>query len=95
MNNLALILGIVFVIGVILMFVKYQHRMGIFNNVEQLRQVTDEIFEEAAKSPISKNRYIRGLKEHLHVNEKMALKLIGRARMENIIRVEGKDVVKA
>ena len=95
MNNLALILGIVFVIGVILMFVKYQHRMGIFNNVEQLRQVTDEIFEEAAKSPISQNRYIRGLKEHLHVNEKMALKLIGRARMENIIRVEGKDVVKA
>ena len=95
MNNLALILGVVFVIGVILMFVKYQHRMGIFNNVEQLRQVTDEIFEEAAKSPISQNRYIRGLKEHLHVNEKMALKLIGRARMENIIRVEGKDVVKA
>ena len=44
---------------------------------------------------LSQNRYIRGLKEHLHVNEKMALKLIGKARMENIIRVEGKEVTKA
>lgn len=95
MNNLELILGIVFVIGVILMFVKYHHRVGLHNNVEQLREVTDLIFEEAAKSPISQNRYIRGLKEHLHVNEKMALKLIGKARMENIIRVEGKEVTKA
>ena len=69
MNNLELILGIVFVIGVILMFVKYHHRVGLHNNVEQLREVTDLIFEEAAKSPISQNRYIRGLKEHLHVNE--------------------------
>lgn len=95
MNNLTLILAVVFVIGIGLMFVKYYHRVGLHNNVEQLREVTDLIFKEADKSPISQNRYIKGLKQHLHVNEKMALKLIGKARMENIIHVEGKNVTKA
>ena len=51
-------------------------------------------FQEAEKPVISQNRLIKGLKHHLGINEKMALKLIGKARHENLIEVETTDLKK-
>jgi len=92
MNNPMLFFGIILVVGIILVGYKYAHRMGLHNNVEQLRSVIQTVFKEANKTPISQNRLIKGLKQHLGVNEKMALKLIGKARMEGIINSDGVNV---
>lgn len=92
MNNTLLFCAIVLVIGICLVFYKYHHRESLHNNVDQLKKVIELTFKEADKSPISQNRLIKGLKTHLGVNEKMALKLIGKARQENIIKVTGTNV---
>lgn len=84
------IIIIVLVVLVVLFLVLYKHygRMRLHNDVEHLDTVTKHIFQQAKKPVISQNRFIRGLKENLGVNEKMALKLIGQARKENLIKVE-------
>ena len=95
MNQSFLLLIVVCVIGLTLVFYKYNHRTRLHDNVEQLAVVIKRIFKDADKSPISQNRLIKGLKQHLGVNEKMALKLIGKARRENIINVNGTEVTLA
>lgn len=92
MSHATLIFGIILLVGIALVFYKYNHRMGLHNNVEQLDSVIKTIFKEADKSPISQNRLIKGLKQHMGVNEKMALKLIGKARMEGLIKSDGVNV---
>lgn len=92
MSHVTLIFGIILLVGIALVFYKYNHRMGLHNNVEQLDSVIKTIFKEADKSPISQNRLIKGLKQHMGVNEKMALKLIGKARMEGLIKSDGVNV---
>ncbi len=92
MSNATLVFAIILLIGTALVFYKYNHRMGLHNNVEQLDSVIKTIFKEADKSPISQNRLIKGLKQHMGVNEKMALKLIGKARMEGLIKSDGVNV---
>ena len=92
MNNASLIFGIILLVGIAMVFYKYTHRMGLHNNVEQLDKVIRQIFVEADKTPISQNRLIKGLKQHMGVNEKMALKLIGKARMEGLIKSDGVNV---
>ena len=87
-----LIFGLICLLGLCLVFYKYNHRAHLHDNVDQLREVIQQIFKDANKTPISQNRLIKGLKQHLHVNEKMALRLIGKARMENIIKVDGPNV---
>lgn len=91
-HNTIVLLFVVLVIGLTLVFYKYNHRARLHDNTDQLAVVIKRIFNEAGKSPISQNRLIKGLKQHLGVNEKMALKLIGKARRENLINVEGTDV---
>lgn len=93
MSNTLVFCTIVLAIGICLVIYKYNHRQGLHNNVDQLKEVIALTFKEADKSPISQNRLIKGLKTHLGVNEKMALKLIGKARQENLIKVTGTDVV--
>jgi hypothetical protein len=66
--------------------------MSLHNNVDQLNSVIKTIFKEADKTSISQNRLIKGLKQHMGVNEKMALKLIGKARMEGLIKSDGVNV---
>ena len=92
MNNTTLIFGIILLIGLAMVFYKYTHRMGLHNNVEQLETVVRQIFKEADKPVISQNRLIKGLKQHMGVNEKMALKLIGRARMEGFLKGDSENV---
>ncbi len=94
MNGTLIIVCIVFLIGIGLVFYKYSHRKSLHDNVEQLRKVIALTFEEAEKPVISQNRLIKGLKQHLGINEKMALKLIGKARHENLIEVEATDLKK-
>lgn len=91
MENLIWLI-VVFVLGLCLLFYKHHHRMSLHNNVEQLQKVIERIFQQADKPVISQNRLIRGLKENLGVNEKMALKLIGQARKENFIVIDGTNV---
>ena len=92
MNNTTLIFGIILLIGLAMVIYKYTHRMGLHNNVEQLETVVRQIFKEAGKPVISQNRLIKGLKQHMDVNEKMALKLIGRARMEGFLKGDSENV---
>jgi len=87
-----LIFGIILIIGIALVYYKYTHRMSLHNNVDQLNSVIKTIFKEADKTSISQNRLIKGLKQHMGVNEKMALKLIGKARMEGLIKSDGVNV---
>lgn len=94
MYSSVIITVIVFAIGFGLVFYKYLHRRELHENVEQLKQVIDMTFQEAEKPIISQNRLIKGLKHHLGINEKMALKLIGKARHENLIEVETTDLKK-
>lgn len=89
-----LIVGIVFLIGIGLVLYKFHHRLSLHNNVEQLKTTIGLIFKEAEKPVISQNRLIKGLKQHLEVNEKTALKLIGKARHENLIEIESLDFKK-
>lgn len=92
MSNSMLIFGIILIVGIALVYYKYTHRMSLHNNVDQLNSVIKTIFKEADKTPISQNRLIKGLKQHMGVNEKMALKLIGKARMEGLIKSDGVNV---
>ncbi len=92
MSNSMLIFGIILIIGIALVYYKYTHRMSLHNNVDQLNSVIKTIFKEADKTSISQNRLIKGLKQHMGVNEKMALKLIGKARMEGLIKSDGVNV---
>ena len=73
---------------------KHYHRMRLHNDVEQLKKVIALTFKEADKPIISKNRLIKGLKYHLGVNEKMALKLIAKARQEDLIELN-RDTLKS
>lgn len=96
MNETVIFAGIIFLIGVLLVIYKYNHRRNLHNNVEQLKHVIDLIFQEAEaekdKTVISQNRLIKGLKQHLEVNEKTALKLVGKARIEGFIEIDSLDV---
>lgn len=92
MSNSMLIFGIILIVGIALVYYKYTHRMSLHNNVDQLNSVIKTIFKEADKISISQNRLIKGLKQHMGVNEKMALKLIGKARMEGLIKSDGVNV---
>ena len=87
-----LIFGFILIVGIALVYYKYTHRMSLHNNVDQLNSVIKTIFKEADKASISQNRLIKGLKQHMGVNEKMALKLIGKARMEGLIKSDGVNV---
>ena len=94
MTKTLIIFGIVFLIGILLVIYKYQHRRGLHNNVDQLKTVINRIFEEAETPTISQNHLIKGLKQNLGINEKMALKLIGKARHENLLEIESTDFKK-
>lgn len=87
MSKQLILFVIIAIIGVLLVAYKHYHRMKLHDNVEQLKKVIDLVFKEADKQFISKNRLIKGLKHHLGVNEKMALKLIAKARQENLIEL--------
>lgn len=94
MNHTVLIVGIVFLIGIGLAIYKFKHRLNLHNDVEQLKTTIDLIYKDADKPVISQNRLIKGLKQHLEVNEKTALKLIGKARHEHFIEMESLDFEK-
>lgn len=83
-----IIIVLVVLVALFMLFSKHFTRMRLHNDVEHLDAVVKHIFEQAKKPVVSQNRFIRGLKENLGVNEKMALKLIGQARKENLIKVE-------
>ena len=82
-----IIIVLVVLVALFMLFSKHFTRMRLHNDVEHLDAVVKHIFEHAKKPVVSQNRFIRGLKENLGVNEKMALKLIGQARKENLIKV--------
>ena len=94
MNNTLIIAIIILAIGALFVAYKYRHRMLLHEDIDQLKRVIKLIFQEAEKPVISQNRLIKGLKHHLGVNEKMALKLIGKARHEDLIEVESTDLKK-
>ncbi|MBO6217002.1 MAG: hypothetical protein J6N73_05060 [Prevotella sp.] len=94
MTKAFVIFGIVFLIGILLVVYKYQHRKDLHDDVDQLKSVINQIFEEAETPTVSQNRLIKGLKQHLGINEKMALKLIGKARHEELLEIESTDFKK-
>lgn len=94
MTKAFIIFGAVFLIGILLVVYKYQHRRGLHNNVDQLKDVINKIFQESETATVSQNRLIKGLKTHLGINEKMALKLIGKARHEELLELESTDFKK-
>lgn len=88
MNNSFIFIGIILLLGICMVFYKYGHRRSLHENVDQIKKVIEMTFEEAEKPVISQNRLIKGFKQHLGVNEKMALKLIGKARHEELLEVD-------
>lgn len=88
MNSSIIIVGAVFLIGIALVIYKHNHRMNLHEDVDQLRDVIAQIFKEKGEDAVTQNRLIKGLKQHLGVNEKMALKLIGKARREELIELD-------
>ena len=91
-NTPLIIIILVFAIGICLFLYKHSHHRALATDGEKLGTTIRVIFQEAGRSPISQNRLIRGLKEHFHVNEKVALVLISRVRREGIIKVDGENV---
>ena len=94
MHRTVLIFGVIALIGIMIVIYKHYHRITLPNDVEQLKKVIALTFKEADKPIISKNRLIKGLKYHLGVNEKMALKLIAKARQEDLIELN-RDTLKS
>ncbi len=92
LNTPLLIIFFVFAVGICLFLYKYSHHHSLGADEAKLRQTIELIFKEAGRTPISQNRLIRGLKEHFHVNEKVALTLVSRARQAGIINVKDTDV---
>ena len=86
MKGLLIVLAVVLVV-LLLIFYKHFGLMCLHTDVENLDRVVKTIFEQAEKPVVSQNRFIRGLKDNLGVNEKMALKLIGQARNAHLIKV--------
>ena len=95
MNMPLIIILAVFILGFGLFLYKHSYHRNIAANSEQLRSTIQRIFQEAEKSPLSKNRLIKELKQRFHVNEKVALVLVSRARREGIIKVEDGQVTLA
>lgn len=95
MHSTLIIFSIIFLIGIVLVLYKYKHRKGLHDNVELLKKVITMTFDEAGKPVISKNRLIKGLKHHLGINEKMALKLIAKAHHEDLIETEKETLKKS
>ncbi len=92
LNTSLVIIILVFAVGICMFFFKHSHHTRIATDGEKLASTIRLIFKEAGRTPISQNRLIRGLKEHFHVNEKVALVLVSRARREAIIKVDGENV---
>ena len=92
LNTPLLVIILVFALGICLFLYKHSHHHDIAADEAKLRQTIETIFKEADRTPISQNRLIRGLKEHYHVNEKVALLFVSKARQAGIIRVTGTDV---
>ena len=87
MSTPVLIIILVLLLGIGLFFYKHSHHPTIAGDTEKLRATIQQIFKEAEKSPLSQNRLIKELKQKFHVNEKVALTIISKARRENIINV--------
>lgn len=88
MSTPFLIIIVLLICGIGLFFYKHSHHTGIAADTEKLQATIRQIFQEAGKSPLSQNRLIKELKQKFHINEKVALVLISKARRENIIKVE-------
>jgi hypothetical protein len=95
MNSSVIIVGIIFLIGIGLVLYKYSHRKSLHDNVDQLKNVIGMIYAERETDLITQNKLIKGLKVHLGINEKMALKLIGKARHENLVEPDLSDIHKS
>ena len=87
-----LILLAVLILGIALYWHKHsRHRVEVGDG-EKLEKVVLKIFEKAGKTEISKNRFIKGLKQHFHVNEKVANVLMSKAIRAGQVKTNGESV---
>ncbi len=90
-TTIAIVLGIV-VFLLVLYFFKHRGHSNLAGDTERLAGVLREVFTEVKKPVISHNRLIKELKARLHVGEKIAHILVGKAKASGLVHTDGQTV---
>jgi len=75
-----------------LYFFKHRGHKNLAHDREKLSAVLKQVFTEVKKPVISHNRLVKELKARLHVGEKMAHILIGKAKAMGLVHTNGETV---
>ena len=71
---------------------KHRTHHSLASDRDRLEAVLRDIFTEVKKPVISHNRLIKELKARLHVGEKMAHVLLGKAKSMGLVHTDGETV---
>lgn len=75
-----------------LVIYNYLHKKHIHFTVAELATFINKVFEQANASSVEKKHFLASLKQHYHCSSKEAMYLLGKARENNLITVEEKNV---
>ncbi len=89
--------AIVVVCGIIVLlaalyFFKHRGHSNLASDRDKLATVLKQVFTEVKKPVISHNRLVKELKARLHIGEKMAHVLIGKAKAMGLVHTDGETV---
>ncbi|MBR6926926.1 MAG: hypothetical protein IKH52_06975 [Bacteroidaceae bacterium] len=87
-----IIVAVIIALFALLYFFKHRGHSNLASDRVRLRQVLTAIFTEVKKPNISHNRLVKELKARLHVGEKMAHILIGKAKAMGLVNTNGQTV---
>ena len=91
-KNAIIVLAVIVVLLAALYFFKHRGHSNLAGDRARLAAVLTEVFTEVQKPVISHNRLIKELKARLHVGEKMAHVLVGKARAMGLVKTDGHTV---
>jgi len=87
MSNTTVIIIAVVVAFIALVAFKVINHQGAHKDVENLKKVITEIFNESEKTQLTSQEFLQKMQEKTGVSYKIALTLLGKARLEGLISV--------
>ena len=92
MKTSLIIVLVIVVLFACLYFFKHRGHRNLAGDKEKLSTVLKQVFTEVKKPVISHNRLIKELKARLHVGEKVAHILVGKAKAMGLVNTDGHTV---
>lgn len=86
------ILVVILVLFGLLYFFKHRGHSNLATDNERMAAVLKQVFTEVKKPNISHNRLVKELKARLHIGEKVAHILIGKAKAQGLVHTDGQTV---